>query len=339
VAAVPWLVQLVLELKLELLLELEQQLELQLVLELEQQLELQLVLELEQQLELQLVLELEQQLELQATASLLAVSEIDGMPAPGRHPSWSRALDRVSGKLRLRTLRMFQRLKPRIEFVCDPSDRGIIAEPIPAKQVLPDWFRRLPPVTRHEVSSSNNGLTVKRCMPFLDALTTGWILPLAATVRLEIKDGGRRVDAGWEFDKVLVSNHGSHQVAGNPLEPRPPCKFHNYWTIKTPAGWSCLFVHPLNRHGSPVEIMAGIVDTDSYQSLIHFPFVATAPDGVYTLERGAPLVQVIPFRRDATYIAAEIRSERAAETQTRHRILRHTLAEEGWYRRMARAKR
>ncbi len=49
-------------------------------------------------------------------------------------------------------------------------------------------------------------LTIKRCMPFLDALQVGWILPLAATVRLEVKDGGQTVDAGWEFDKVMVSN-------------------------------------------------------------------------------------------------------------------------------------
>ncbi len=234
---------------------------------------------------------------------------------------------------------MFMRSPPRIEFLCDEADKGVISEPTPAKGYMPDWFRKLPPITQSEVSSASSGLTVKRCMPFLDALTTGWILPLAASVRLEIRDGGTHVDAGWDFDKVMVSNHGMHQVAGNPFEPRPPCKFHNYWTITTPPGWSCLFVPPLNRPDSIVEVLAGVVDTDTYQSLINFPFIAKAPDGVYKLERGHPLVQVIPFRRDATHIEGSVRVETSREKDLRLKILRQTQVTEGWYRQEARAKR
>jgi hypothetical protein len=231
------------------------------------------------------------------------------------------------------------RSKSQIEFVCDPKDHGVIAEPVPAKSFMPDWFKRLPAVDSAHLHTQNNGLTVKRCMPFLDAMTTGWILPLAATVRLEIKDNGATVDAGWEIDQVMVSNHGLHQMAGNPMGKRPPCKFHNYWTIKTPPGWSCLFVSPLNRRSSVVEIVSGIVDTDTYQSLINFPFFATAEDGVYTLERGTPLVQVIPFRRETTHLTGKARSETAAEGKTRERILRNTQASDGWYRMFARAAR
>lgn len=237
----------------------------------------------------------------------------------------------------LKLLRAAQ--KPRIEFVCEPGDLGVIAEPVPAKSVMPDWFKRLPAVDKNHVSATNNGLTIKRCMPFLDALTTGWIIPMPATVRLEIRDGGRTVDAGWEIDKVMVSNHGAHQVAGNPHEPRPPCKMHNYWTIITPPGWSCLFVQPLNRPNAVIEVVSGIVDTDTYHSLINFPFFAVAPDGVYTLERGTPLVQVIPFRRSSTQIEGSVRAEQPGEAMERQQILKKTQAAEGWYRRIARAPR
>ncbi len=227
----------------------------------------------------------------------------------------------------------------KITFRCALEDEGVIAPPVPAKTVLPDWFRKLAPIDAGRVTATDNGLTVKRCMPFLDAMTTGWILPVAATVRLEIRDEGRTVDAGWEFDKVMVSNHNPYQIAGHAQEPRPPCKLHNYWTIATPPGWSCLFVPPLNRPNPVVSILAGVVDTDAYQSLIHFPFIATAPDGVHTLEKGTPLVQVIPFRRDAATIDGDIRTETQAETEARTKILRHTQAGEGWYRKEARAKR
>lgn len=229
--------------------------------------------------------------------------------------------------------------KPRIEFVCDPADFGVIAEPVPAKSFMPDWFKKLPPVDTNHLTAVNNGITVKRCMPFLDAMTVGWIVPLAATVRLEISDNGQTVDAGWDVDHVMVSNHAMHQIAGNPREPRPPCKFHNYWTIKTPPGWSCLFIPPLNRPNGIFECIAGVVDTDTYHSLINFPFIATAADGVYTLTRGMPLVQVIPFRRDAAALPGEVRAETEEEAATRNRILANTQANDGWYRRFARAQR
>lgn len=232
-----------------------------------------------------------------------------------------------------------RRSDPLIRFTCAPEDFGVIAEPLPAKKALPEWFRRLPAIDPQARSVSNNGLTVKRCMPFLDALATGWVLPIAATVRLHIKDGGKTVDAGWEFDRVMVSNHGAHQVAGNSREPRPPCKFHNYWSIRTPPGWSCLFLPPLNRPDAPFECLAGIVDTDTYAAPVHFPFFAVADDGLHVVEKGTPLVQVIPFRRDDVIEKAEIRAETAAEQNERTTIHRNTIAGDGWYRQHARAVR
>lgn len=79
--------------------------------------------------------------------------------------------------------------------------------------------------------TTDKGLTIKRCMPFLDDMNTGWIIPPAATVRLDVRGGGSTVEAGWDFDRTMVSVHGDHQVKGNPKTPRAACKFHNPWTI------------------------------------------------------------------------------------------------------------
>ncbi len=234
---------------------------------------------------------------------------------------------------------MFARKSRKIEFLCKPEDEGILAPPRPARDFMPDWFKRLPAVDKAHLTPKNNGLTVKRCMPFLDAMTTGWILPLGATVRLEIADGGKTVNAGWDFDRVMVSYHGKHQVAGHPHLPRPPSKFHNYWTIRTPPGWSCLFTPPLNRASPVFEIASGVVDTDQYVSPIHFPFFATADDGLYVLEKGTPLVQVIPFRRTDTALSAEIRAETQDDAVARKRVFRNTIAGDGWYRKSARTPR
>lgn len=229
----------------------------------------------------------------------------------------------------------------RIQFRCASEDLGVIAEPMAAKAAIPDWFKRLAPVERDTISPNNTALTVKRCMPFLDAMTAGWIIPLAATIRFEISENGTKIDCGWDFDKVMVSPHGTAQVTGHPRLPMPPMKFHNHWTIETPPGWSCLFVQPLNRPHPMFEIASGIVDTDMYRANIHFPFFATPNDGVYVVEKGTPIAQVIPFRRDASALLmdATIMAETVAQEADRERIRRATSTGSGWYRTEARAPR
>lgn len=246
-------------------------------------------------------------------------------------PSPSRLLTMGRGRPR--------RSRPVIEFLCRPEDEGVISPPVAARSSLPTWFRELPGVDRTQLSATNNGITVKRCLPFLDALGTGWLVPLAATVRLEVTNDGNEVTAGWEFDRQMVSNHAPFQVAGNPWGHRPPMKFHNYWTIRTPPGWSTLFVPPLNRRNDIVDVLSGVVDTDTYQAPVNFPFVTIAPDGIHTLEKGMPLVQAIPFRRTSLSAEAVVRAESDDEANLRTRIHRNTMAGSGWYRRHTRQAR
>jgi hypothetical protein len=228
---------------------------------------------------------------------------------------------------------------PLIEFLCRSEDRGVIAEPVAARTVIPQWFKELRGVDQDHLTATNDGLTVKRCLPFLDAMSTGWIVPLAATVRLHISDDGKHVEAGWEFDRTMVSNHAAFQVAGNPLEPRPPMKFHNYWTIRTAPGWSCLFIPPLNRPQPVVQVLSGVVDTDAFPTPVNFPFVATAGDGVHVLPKGTPLVQVIPFRRADAALEAVVRAETDDDEASRLRTHRAISSGGSWYRNQARAGR
>ena len=67
--------------------------------------------------------------------------------------------------------------------------------------------------------------------------------------------------------------------------------------------------------------------------------VAIAADGVHTLEKGTPLVQVIPFHRTRTALPGRIKVESPVDAATRQRIFRNTLAADGWYRKFARTPR
>ena len=96
---------------------------------------------------------------------------------------------------------------------------------------------------------------------------------------------------------------------------------------------------PLNRAHPAIEILAGVVDTDSYHVPDQLSLHRHRADGLYTLEKGMPLVQVIPFRRDDAAVAAEIRAATPDELARSENIRRATHASEGWYRLFARAGR
>ena len=62
----------------------------------------------------------------------------------------------------------------------------------------------------------------------------------------------------------------------------------HFWTIITPPGWSCLFVSPLNRPNGLFEVIAGIVDTDTYPVPVNFPGMVLG-DGEAEIVPGQPL--------------------------------------------------
>ena len=82
----------------------------------------------------------------------------------------------------------------------------------------------------------------------------------------------------------------------------PFYKFLNPFIIKTPPGYSCLFLSPMNNRDDRFEIIPGIVDTDTFEYEINFPFVING-DKYETLEtvieRGTPIAQIIPFKRES----------------------------------------
>jgi hypothetical protein len=83
---------------------------------------------------------------------------------------------------------------------------------------------------------------------------------------------------------------------------QPFLKIFNPWSIKTPSGYSCLFLPPLNNKDDRFEIIPGIVDTDSFISEVHFPCIFNGykyESLETTIKAGTPYVQVIPFKKES----------------------------------------
>ena len=196
--------------------------------------------------------------------------------------------------------------EPIIEFKCHPELKGVIPEPYPARKLMPNWYKKLEMYNKlvDDDGARFEAPTIKRCPPVLDALVAGWILPLVCSVEFSIRDNGSSLSwvlNGMQSNKppsFAVSHHSPQQLKGHPMLPRLPVKFINHWHIKTPPGWSCLFVPPLNREEKNIELISGIVDTDVFHEYINFPGFIIPNDIEYLkLEQGYPLVQVIPFKR------------------------------------------
>lgn len=163
-------------------------------------------------------------------------------------------------------------------------------KPEPSTKNVPSWYRKMDGVI--------DGIqTVKKCVPFLDSLSMGYQIPLVADIHWhkDIKEfhSDSKID--------LVSDHFLSQSKDVEIpegfDPQPH-KWNNFWHIKTPKGYSTLFIHPLNRMDLPFYSFSGVVDTDKHPLVINFPFVLKSDfDG--DIKAGTPLIQAIPFKRDS----------------------------------------
>jgi hypothetical protein len=168
--------------------------------------------------------------------------------------------------------------------------------PFRATQAAVPWLKQQPA----EVTGADGKpiSTLKRCMPFMDAMTCGYIIPLRTDVRFTMRGGHLHVEHLGPEQGVMEQPEPA--LRGTPLSQMLILKFVNGWIVKTPPGYSTLFLPLLNQFTVPFQILAGLVETDSYYAEVHFPALCLMkPDSEYLMEKGTPLVQAIPFKRES----------------------------------------
>jgi hypothetical protein len=230
-----------------------------------------------------------------------------------------------------------------VTFRCPPELEPILPRPTPALLGLPDWFKAMSGSAFSSVLQAEQ-LTVKKCPPFIDAMTYGFLIPLVTDVKVED-------DAfAWDFElpggpiasysRSPLDFHDGAQVAGTPFfkDDTVVIKFNNFWTIESPPGYSLLITHPINRHDLPFVTLTGLVDTDLYRdNFINFPARWRDLSFRGVLPKGTPVAQCIPVKRDLW------RAEFGAITGDAIARLQVTAAavtsERGVYRRQFRASK
>jgi hypothetical protein len=226
-----------------------------------------------------------------------------------------------------------------VTFRCPKALEGLLPPPTPAATGLPDWLRAMPAQAFSAVVAGDDD-TVKRCPPFIDAMTCGFLIPLICD--LTIEDGEftweHELPAGDGFARSPIGFHDSSQVTGTPLFDPDQflIKFHNLWTIEAPEGYALLFTHPVNRFDLPFTTLSGLVDCDRYHDTpIHFPAHWRDANFSGVLPRGTPVAQCFPIRR-ANW-EARTTALTDEESQRSSDLVSEIGREKGVYRRRFRA--
>jgi antitoxin (DNA-binding transcriptional repressor) of toxin-antitoxin stability system len=208
-----------------------------------------------------------------------------------------------------------------IEFICDPALIGLIPKPVPAGRMIPEWFRRLdrdlPTLDAHGLQ----GLTAKACLPFVDAMSLGFVIPLPVdiTVYADVENKAYRFNTDRNAPFEPIGDHSPDQL-GAPAEPHAsamPFKFINPWQIIVPEGYSILFTQPINHAELPFAAFTGLVDCDGYSTTVNIPFLWTAGSGRFVLNAGTPIAQIIPLKRSDMRPDLNVRAATQSELKER----------------------
>lgn len=177
--------------------------------------------------------------------------------------------------------------------------------PVPSVSLIPDWYKNLNqymyPSKKLRVREGRANGTVKRCSPFLDAITSGYLITTNEDVIVDFENGVPHIN--WRTDNDAVSIHNFEQTDGIQIPDeydKQIFKWNNWQHIELPKGYSLLVTHPLNNFTLPFWTMSGIVDCDTYGQAIQFPFLLKKNfEGI--IKKGTPVAQLIPFKREDWY--------------------------------------
>lgn len=73
---------------------------------------------------------------------------------------------------------------PKIKFHTSEDLLEVLPHPVPAARAMPEWFKKIKPTI--EGSDKADAGTIKRCVPVLDAVSQGYIIPLWADLQVKV---------------------------------------------------------------------------------------------------------------------------------------------------------
>jgi hypothetical protein len=187
------------------------------------------------------------------------------------------------------------------------NDFKVYPKPYPASQNIPEWWRKEPP---YIISKDNPdgkkfilenriaNASFKKCVPMLDAITSGYIVPLVADVQVRQLPDGPRIT--WRTHQPVFQAHGesSHNVVPPLGYSNKVFKYINTWIPVTPPGYSVIISAPIGHRNLPFQAIPAIIDSDkSTLEVVNPCWLQEGFEGI--VEAGTPMFQITPFKRDS----------------------------------------
>ena len=179
--------------------------------------------------------------------------------------------------------------------------------PVPASEFWPEWFQQQKPKNDHD---QHAWATVRSCPGILDMLNMGYIIPLWCDYKLTKVKLTVGEEIQFQTPQNLNQNgrplfsaatHPHEQIDNYPFKEnqwKGSLKFQMPWEIKTDPGYSCLITAPFYHRQHNLEVLTGSVDTDYYHEMHVNTFFDSKVDEEILFERGTPLCQIIPYKRE-----------------------------------------
>ena len=192
--------------------------------------------------------------------------------------------------------------------------------PVPASEFWPEWFKKQ---TARRASDEHPWSTVKSCPGIMDILNMGYIIPLwcdykVTKVKAPDMSGAVNPETASDQEHQLIittpqklsqdgsplfgaATHPHEQIDYYPFKEnqwKGSLKFVTPWEVKTDPGYSCLITAPFYHRHEHLEVLTGSVDTDRSHEMHVNSFFESKVDQEVKFERGIPLCQIIPYKRE-----------------------------------------
>ena len=197
------------------------------------------------------------------------------------------------------------RLINKIEFVAiEKYFFDVCPKPIPASQAIPQWWKDASPYIKSSenpdgkkiiVQNLSSNASFKKCTPMLDMLSSGYIIPLWSDVQVKNIDNSPSIS--WRVQRPVFEQHFGQEVEVPDGYELSQFKYLNPWVPKLPSGFSALIVPCSGYPNSPFRIISAVIDYDKTPHPLFPPvYVKKGFEGI--VERGTPMFQIIPFKRN-----------------------------------------
>ena len=188
-----------------------------------------------------------------------------------------------------------------IEFIPVSRDAELLVpKPKPAKNYIPEWYKLLqvPNVLEFSDKGGFSNQNVKNCVPFLDAMTQGYIQESWTDIYIKYEQEEVKYYYATKPEIISHRDKQSTEVLED-LFYEVEFVWKEQWIPKLPKGYSVLYTSPLNNLSLPFRCLDAVIDADHY----YHEYTGQYPFYMYKnftglIPAGTPLYQIIPIKRN-----------------------------------------